>query len=121
MHRGAYHAFPVSADEYRDGPRPFPAGTTVAWFVGVDYAGDGEPLAVIEPCGNGSTKVGFYDAFNLTGGWVGLNFLGIDVGPIAPMIENHRSGLGWKHFMGADETARARSRLSGSPAGNPAR
>ncbi len=37
-------------------------------------------------------KFGFYDAFNPTREWIGHHFLGIDVGPIAPMIENHRTG-----------------------------
>lgn len=46
---------------------------------------------------------GFYDAFNLTRNWVAKNYLSIDVGPIAPMIENYRSGLCWKTFMKAQE------------------
>ena len=45
----------------------------------------------------------FVDAFNLTRNWKTPDFLGIDVGPIAPMIENHRTGLGWKYFMQARE------------------
>jgi hypothetical protein len=54
---------------------------------------------------------GFFDAFNpsfpatarpATGrvvpgaGWVDVDYLGIDQGPIIGMIENHRSGLVWK-------------------------
>ena len=31
------------------------------------------------------------------------DYLGIDVGPIAPMIENYRTGLCWKTFMRAPE------------------
>jgi hypothetical protein len=46
---------------------------------------------------------GFYDAFNLTRSWVSRSYLGIDQGPIAPMIENHRSGLCWKVFLRAPE------------------
>lgn len=49
---------------------------------------------------------GFYDAFNLTRGWNSRNYLGIDVGPIAPMIENHRTKLCWKVFMRAPEIKR---------------
>ncbi|NOS68419.1 MAG: beta-glucosidase [Verrucomicrobia bacterium] len=49
---------------------------------------------------------GFYDAFNLTRGWNSKNYLGIDVGPIAPMIENHRTELCWKVFMRATEIKR---------------
>ena len=50
---------------------------------------------------------GFYDAFNPTRDWVGENFIGIDVGPIAPMIENYRTGLCWKYFMKAPEIQKA--------------
>lgn len=42
---------------------------------------------------------GFYDAFNATQNWVGQGYLAIDQGPMAPMIENHRTGLCWKLFM----------------------
>jgi hypothetical protein len=56
-------------------------------------------------------EYGFVDAFNpsfpataraATGsvvpgaGWVDVDYLGIDQGPIVGMIENHRSGLIWK-------------------------
>ncbi len=46
---------------------------------------------------------GFYDSFNLERNWVAPGYLGIDVGPIAPMIENHRTGMCWKIFMRAPE------------------
>jgi hypothetical protein len=46
---------------------------------------------------------GFYDAFNLKRKWVCNDVLGIDVGPIAPMIENYRTGLCWKLVMNAKE------------------
>jgi hypothetical protein len=46
---------------------------------------------------------GFYDAFNLTEGWVANSYLAIDQGPIIVMIENHRSGLLWNLFMSAPE------------------
>jgi len=45
---------------------------------------------------------GFYDAFNLnmvSGQQVVHSYLAIDQGPIAVMLENHRSGLIWKLFM----------------------
>lgn len=51
---------------------------------------------------------GFYNAINPTQDWVGQKYIGIELGPIAPMIENHRSGLLWKLFMQAPETERAR-------------
>lgn len=46
---------------------------------------------------------GFYDAFNLTEGWVANSYLAIDQGPIVVMIENHRTGLLWELFMSAPE------------------
>lgn len=46
---------------------------------------------------------GFYDAFNFSRDWVSKTYLCIDEGPIAPMIENYRTGLCWKVFMKAPE------------------
>ena len=45
---------------------------------------------------------GFHDAFNLGADWVSPSYLAIDQGPMAPMIENHRTGLPWKMFMKSD-------------------
>ncbi|RMF71738.1 MAG: beta-glucosidase, partial [Planctomycetota bacterium] len=42
---------------------------------------------------------GFRDAFNLQRDWVSDTYLAIDQGTIAPMIENHRTGLCWRMFM----------------------
>ena len=47
--------------------------------------------------------MGFYDAFNPTRNWVSGGYLGIDVGPIAPMIENRRTGMCWAVFMRSPE------------------
>ena len=44
-------------------------------------------------------KYGFKDAFNLDKRWWAEEYLGIDVGITALMIENYRSGLVWKKFM----------------------
>ena len=44
-------------------------------------------------------EYGFYDAFNLTEDWISDSYLAIDQGPIVIMIENHRTGLLWEHFM----------------------
>ena len=44
-------------------------------------------------------EYGFYDAFNLTEDWISDSYLAIDQGPIVIMIENHRTGLLWVHFM----------------------
>jgi hypothetical protein len=47
--------------------------------------------------------LGFYDSFNLTRNWVSKTYLCIDQGPIAPMIENYRTGMCWKTFMNCQE------------------
>ncbi|MCX6151195.1 MAG: hypothetical protein NTX22_11765 [Ignavibacteriales bacterium] len=44
-------------------------------------------------------KYGFKDAFNLTAGWYAEDYLGIDQGPIAIMIENYKTGMIWKYVM----------------------
>jgi hypothetical protein len=46
---------------------------------------------------------GFYDSFNFTRNWVAKTYLCIDQGPIAPMIENYRTGMCWKIFMKCPE------------------
>ena len=46
---------------------------------------------------------GFYDSFNFTRDWVARTYLCIDEGPIAPMIENYRTGTCWKTFMKCPE------------------
>jgi hypothetical protein len=42
---------------------------------------------------------GFKDAFNPTQKWFATDYLGIDQGPIALMIENYRTGRIWNVFM----------------------
>jgi hypothetical protein len=42
---------------------------------------------------------GFYDAFSEEFNWYPQRYLAIDQGPMAVMIENHRSGLLWDLFM----------------------
>lgn len=54
---------------------------------------------------------GFYDAFNLSSGWVANSYLAIDQGPIVVMIENHRTGLLWNLFMSAPEIQNAKTTL----------
>lgn len=56
-------------------------------------------------------EYGFYDAFNPTNGWWADSYLAIDQGPIIVMIENHRSGLLWDHFMTAPEIQAALDKL----------
>jgi len=50
-------------------------------------------------------QYGFYDAFNLTEGWVASSTLAIDQGPIIVMIENYRTALLWDLFMANEEIA----------------
>ena len=48
-------------------------------------------------------EYGFYDAFSEQADWYTPRYLAIDQGPTVVMIENYRSGLLWKLFMGAPE------------------
>lgn len=48
-------------------------------------------------------RYGFYDALSPEEDWYPERYLAIDQGPIVAMIENYRSGLGWKLFMQAPE------------------
>ena len=48
-------------------------------------------------------RYGFYDALSPEANWYPERYLAIDQGPIVAMIENHRSGLGWRMFMSAPE------------------
>ncbi len=48
-------------------------------------------------------KYGFYDALSPENDFFPQRYLAIDQGPMVTMIENHRTGLGWKLFMGAPE------------------
>jgi hypothetical protein len=67
-------------------------------------------------------EYGFVDAFNpsfpdgvkpqvgnvVPGvGWIDIDYLGIDQGPILAMIENHRSGLIWRVMHGSAYLRRA--------------
>ena len=56
-------------------------------------------------------KYGFYDAFSETDKWVTPRYLAIDQLTIAPMIENYRSGLLWRLFMGAPEIQQGLKKL----------
>jgi hypothetical protein len=48
-------------------------------------------------------RFGFVDGFSQQQDWYADTFLAIDQGPIIVMIENYRSGLLWKLFMGIPE------------------
>ena len=56
-------------------------------------------------------KYGFYDAFSEQADWFPQRYLAIDQLTIAPMIENHRTGLLWKLFMGAPEIQEGLAKL----------
>ena len=51
-------------------------------------------------------KYGFKDAFNIRKNWWAEEYLGIDVGITLLMIENSRTGLVWKKFMGLEPIKR---------------
>jgi hypothetical protein len=56
-------------------------------------------------------RYGFKDAFCPQRNWYADSYLAIDQGPIVVMIENHRTGLLWKLFMGVPELQVALRRL----------
>lgn len=56
-------------------------------------------------------KYGFYDALSPEEDWYPQRYLAIDQGAIAAMIENYRTGLGWKLFMAAPEIQQGLEKL----------
>lgn len=58
---------------------------------------------------------GFYDAFNPKQDWVANGYIGIDVGPVAPMIENYKTGKLWEVFMRAPEVTKAIEKIWSNP------
>ncbi|MHA7128876.1 glucoamylase family protein [Algoriphagus namhaensis] len=56
-------------------------------------------------------KYGFFDAMSPHHDFFPQRYLAIDQGPMVTMIENHRSGLGWELFMGAEEIQNGLERL----------
>lgn len=56
-------------------------------------------------------RYGFYDALSPEHDFYPERYLAIDQGPIVAMIENHRSGLGWKLFMAAPEVREGLKKL----------
>jgi len=53
---------------------------------------------------------GLYDAFSLKHNWFFKDYVAIDEGPIAMMIENYRSDFIWKYFMQDDAVKQALDR-----------
>lgn len=60
-------------------------------------------------------EFGFIESFNLTRDWRFPTYLAIDAGPVAPMLENYRTGLLWKLFMNAPEIRKAFGRIKSDP------
>jgi len=56
-------------------------------------------------------EYGFVDAFSEQHDWYAKSYLAIDQGPIIVMIENYRSGLLWKLFMGNPDVKKGLKRL----------
>lgn len=56
-------------------------------------------------------KYGFYDAFSIEHEWYPKRYLAIDQCTIAPMIENHRTGLLWRLFMSCPEIQQGLQKL----------
>jgi hypothetical protein len=56
-------------------------------------------------------KYGFFDAMSPQYDFFPQKYLAIDQGPMVTMIENHRTGLGWRLFMGAPEVKVGLDRL----------
>ncbi|HEU4365353.1 MAG TPA: glucoamylase family protein, partial [Candidatus Krumholzibacteria bacterium] len=46
---------------------------------------------------------GFHDGFNQSQNWYDEVYMALNQAPITVMIENHRTGLVWKHFMANPE------------------
>lgn len=56
-------------------------------------------------------QYGFYDAFSEEDEWYPQRYLAIDQGPEVVMIENYRTGLLWKLFMGCPEIKQGLEKL----------
>ncbi len=52
-------------------------------------------------------EFGFRSGMNPTEDWYAKSYLAIELGTVAPMIENARSGLCWKMFMANEEIGKA--------------
>lgn len=116
--RGYGPLWGITACNGPDGYRAFAPGredggtiAPTAMLSSMPYLPEASRACLLEMYGKHGAKLwgpfGFYDAFNFSRDWVSHNYLGIDVGPIAPMIENYRSGFCWKTFMRVTEIKRA--------------
>ncbi len=114
IYRGYGPLWGITPSSGPDGYRPFAPGVRdtgtlapTAALSSMPYVPDESIACLLEMYQKyGSTlwgPFGFYDSFNLKRDWVSKTYLCIDEGPIAPMIENYRSGLCWKIFMKSEE------------------
>ena len=114
VHKGYGPLWGITASSGPDGYRPFAPGlldtgtlAPTAALSSMPYVPDESIACLLEMYQKyGSTlwgPFGFYDSFNLSRDWVSKTYLCIDEGPIAPMIENYRSGLCWRIFMKSAE------------------
>jgi hypothetical protein len=58
---------------------------------------------------------GFHDGFNQTENWFDEVYMGLNQAQIVVGIENHRTGLVWKHFMQNPEIAPALKKIGFTP------
>lgn len=56
-------------------------------------------------------RYGFCDAYNVDKDWNASDVIAINLGPIVLAIENHRTGMVWKHFMKIAHVRRAIKRI----------
>lgn len=64
---------------------------------------------------------GFHDGFNATQNWYEEAYMALNQAPITVMIENHRTGLVWKHFMANPEIKPALNAIGFKPDENATR
>jgi hypothetical protein len=114
VHTGYGPLWGITPSSGPDGYRPFAPGVRdtgtlapTAAISSMPYVPNQSMACLLEMYQRyGSTlwgPFGFYDSFNLSRDWVSKTYLCIDEGPIAPMIENYRSGMCWKIFMKSEE------------------
>jgi hypothetical protein len=114
VYKGYGPLWGITASAGPEGYRAFQPGkqdngtlAPTAALSSMPYVPDQSLPCLIEMYQNNGSQLwgplGFYDSFNLTRKWVSKTYLCIDQGPIAPMIENYRTGMCWKTFMKCQE------------------
>lgn len=114
VYKGYGPLWGITSSAGPDGYKPFAPGirdtgtlAPTAAIASMPYVPDASIACLLEMYQNYGSELwgpfGFYDSFNLSRNWVSKTYLCIDEGPIAPMIENYRSGMCWKVFMKSKE------------------